>query len=377
MIKYILRQWSKRKATFILIIFSYFIGSLVLSIGISNCVSMYEAITDSNYGLEDDNADITISTENNTVIEKNTLDEVVGYFSGYGEIQILNATADVRFNGENVGGAFPVVPSYFEKSVNWHIPIVKGSYFNVDNMLNNDNVTVVGKEVAKNNKLDIGDTIYINETEYRIIGICGRENRGTGWESAIYIPYRGDLFSNLLSGYNNFTFMLHEGRDESIENAKDLEKYLEQNNIIFTIDSIEMAHGDMTSTLTLTILSSSLVFLIIIINITNLNIYWVYDRKKALSIMRAIGVTKNKIKKYMVLESVCMSIIGCCLALLVQLIIANLFEHVFAQNEIYIRITLMNYIVSCAVVSFVGIIAAIAPIKKVLKYKIAHIVNSY
>ena len=149
--------------------------------------------------------------------------------------------------------------------------------------------------------------------------------------------------------------------DKKIANELGL-KYSYQ-DLAKTQDGVE----ENTNSITITIISSVLVFVVVIINITNLMIYWVLDRQKDLAVFKALGASNQYLTKCVVVEVAVMTIIGFVIALAIQFLFDLLFNPIFYAWGIYMDVTAANVIICLMVTMGCGILSSIAPSRIVMR----------
>lgn len=215
MIHYIMRQWNSKKGSIFLIILGFFIGSLVLSIGTSITVENYKYIYDQTSGNPEEQVDIIMKGEKG--LPKSEFTKLLLTFVKYGEVQLLNMSK-VRL--DDYSQEYYFVPILFQEQPKWHIPLIKGRYFEKEDTVTKEKKVIVGKKIAERNGIKEKDSIKINKEQYTVIGICGRDIRETQWDEVIYVYY-DEFFENnefYLASEGELTSILKEGKQQFMEN---------------------------------------------------------------------------------------------------------------------------------------------------------------
>lgn len=370
MYKYIFKQWQKRKVTFFLIVFGFFIGSIVVSIGISNCCEVFQQIQDRRMGSPDKQLLCDIVSED--TVNLDGISKMMNGFSEYGEVQILNINDSVF---DNDSKKYAVVPVKLKNKLVWHIPIIEGNYFDVKSIKSGRKEVIIGKSIAKAKNIACGDVISITGDSYKVIGISGRENRETSWEHAVYVLY--DQYYKRLDQLNakQYSLWISCGKKEILD---DQVKYLEifNDDVVISFHNCdEPERSSFDNSIKIAVISSVLVFLVAIINIVQLLLYWVVDRKRDFGIMKALGAGKKYIIFSMVSETLLLALIGSLFAILLQWIIGNVFSSQISSLGITMRVNMISFVSSCAITMVFGLTAVIAPIKKALSTDPVQIIN--
>jgi len=373
MIKYILNQWKSKKVTMGLIIVGCLTGNLVLSIGISISVENMEYAYDRYSGDPQEQLEIKIEAANSSKISMNILEQC----KSFGEIQLLSC-GKVMIGDSN--HQFQVVPIWFDKEEEWHIPIIAGRYFIQSDLDDNQKQIVLGKDIAKELGLNVNDSINMNDEEYQVIGICGRKTRVTQWDNIVYVPVM-DFSSNVekyIESVSPLFLVLKSGKESFITNSSTiLESVLNQgNNLSFYSLTEEMDLSSVKNSITVTIASSIIIFFIAMMNITNLMIYWIMERKKEFGILKALGGTNAFVIRCVVMEVLIMTLISALLAILVQLLLGYLLSAVLEKNNISFQISGFNLLFSAVAATICGLIAAIIPSHRAIKIKPVETLNA-
>ena len=371
MIKYILRQWKYKKMTVFLIITGFFIGSLILSAGTSFTVENIKIIDDQYSG--DPKKQLLIT------VKGISLEDAAEYFkkcSAYGETQMLSLdNADFG----NKKKAYQVVPVLFHEENDWHVPLLKGRYFNMADQEQSDKKAIIGKGIAKENNVTVKDKILVNGKEFEVIGIAGRDIRDTQWDNVIYTTWNSIIKEkeSYIENKSYQMFVLKNGRDKFIQDSDKIIKDAASQGVQLSYETLEddTDKSSINNSITITAISAILVFAIAIINVVNLMIYWILERRKGFAIMKALGAADDYIIKYIVLENIMISVISAMLALAVQSIIAFAFEDIMIKNEIYLSTSFINLFVSILVTTLCGMLASIIPAYQSIKIQPIDAIN--
>lgn len=365
MLEYIKKQWISKIRTLVFIIVGFMVGNFVLSCGISISVETITRQRDMTAG--DPYGQALIFLEPNSKASPKEIGSFCEGLNEYGEIQITNADS-VKVN--KLQKEYPLYPILISQPEDWHIPICEGRYFEPNDMDNNKQI-ILGREIAQKLNVHEYDKITIDGAKYQILGICGRKNRKTGWDDLVCISW--GLFIQRYPSMlckNSVSLHLKSGKDKMIANYKEDKKIANELGLKYSYQDLAKTQDGVeenTNSITITIISSVLVFVVVIINITNLMIYWVLDRQKDLAIFKALGASNQYLTKCVVVEVAVMTIIGFVIALAIQFLLDLLFNPIFYAWGIYMDVTAANVIICLMVTMGCGILSSIAPSRIVMR----------
>ena len=123
----------------------FFVGNLVLSIGTSISVETIKQSYDSTSGNAQKQLEIDLHGIEGKEMEPDMVAEICKKLAGYGEIQLVS----IETANTNYGDRYQVVPVKFYKAEDWHVPILEGKYFSVEQISDMEKQVIVGKEIAK------------------------------------------------------------------------------------------------------------------------------------------------------------------------------------------------------------------------------------
>jgi len=301
--KYICRQWKNRKITVLFIIIGFMVGSLVISLGISACRESFAYADDRMRGNPERQLDIFLS--NNNMWKQKDVEELIEALGSYGEVQLMSMDSRQL---ESFGESSPVVPVLFHRKPHWHVPLLEGRYFSVDEMEHSEKVIVLGKQLAERYQIGLEDMVDIGGAGFRVIGICGRQARETSWEYAVYMPWAEylELYPGCFEDWEKGTALtvhLEDGKKELLEQIEQYidgaaEKGIQMN--YRPVDDVDTSA--IRNTLILTTVSTVIVFSTAVINIIHLMLYWLLERKREIGIMKALGADNGAVVRAVVLE---------------------------------------------------------------------------
>ncbi|RJX37067.1 ABC transporter permease [Paenibacillus pinisoli] len=376
MYQFIFRQWKNRKATILLIVIGFFIGSLVMSLGTSASMESIAYINDQRGGNPDQQLDVFISQDGQW--NQKDVEDTVERLGDFGEMQLLSM-GNRKLDQYNE--SFPVVPVLFHQAPDWHIPLVEGKYFSTEDMEGNKSI-IIGKSIAEKHDINLGDSVVIEDEKFLVTGIGGRSSRETPWEYAIYMPWKSylDIYQDCFLEENNLhgvSIRLKSGKDQFMQNSKELIETASQQGIKLVYKNVSnVDNSSFRNTLVITVVATVLIYTIAVINIIHLMMYWLIERKREIGIMKALGANNAYIARTVLLEVLIMSIIGGLLAILIQYAAMLLLSGSSLAKEITFQVTWLNLFSALGVSLFFGMISAIAPALNAMRFEPISVINS-
>jgi len=188
--------------------------------------------------------------------------------------------------------------------------IVQGSYFT-----GIENATIIGKELAKQMNLKIGDTLtiitrtaYDSPTGINLI-VQGIFSVGIGGmdKNIFYIPLKtGQRLLDLEDRATEVALILKDAK-KSLEVAKSLQSESDLSVVPYQYNSILKYFNSAT------IMFSLIYFIILIVacsTIANTMIMIVYERTREIGMLKAMGMTNSAIIRLLVLEAGIIGLVG-------------------------------------------------------------------
>ena len=357
--QYILTQWKEHRGTVALIILGFFVANLIMSVGITMSKHTIETYQDNLIGNPEEQVTVFFDAHDSKKLWSD-----LDFLKGAGEIQLLSQDNVSVEKGKTVTKCQPV-PVWFERQEDWHIPIISGRYLLTEDIKNRSQVVVLGKDVARKLGAETGDTIKIEKQDYKVIGIAGRTYRETIWDYVMYLPLETFCNKNqpFISDNQNISILLKSGKD------KFMKHYAERKDIKYEEVEEEIDTSGIRNAILLTIIVSGSVFIIAVVNITNLMLYWIMERRKAYGIMKAIGGHNGYILKIVFVEVLMFTIISSMLALVFQEM-----AHILAPL-LPLELSPINIVIAITVAFLTGGMAAFVPARRAMKLQPIKILN--
>lgn len=386
MIYNILKNYKKNIISIIFLIIGYFIGILSLSVGISIIKDVREYSLDSTSGNTNDIVISYIDFKNLDSNFSNALNNIINDLSNDVEIQVINLNDIYINNNDNYKAT--IVPTLTNYKSDWHVPILQGNYFSTKDYNSNNNVVILGKDLANElfpNGINSNSKINIIDKTYTVIGVCGRMYRQTQWDSAIYIPFNSypeilnanfsdKSIENQQENEYSLSLFLRKSKNHNLDleslvkNTFDEE--LKNSGYQYSVDFEYIESRDNSSffnSILGTTLISGMILIIVIINVINLSLFWIFNRKKEICIKKLLGATDFTIIISLILETTIIALFSAILAIIVQFIISKIFLNYLISFGISCNISLSNFIICFCIAIICGFVSSLIPVKEMLK----------
>jgi putative ABC transport system permease protein len=385
-----LRDYKKNFLSVILLSIGYILGILTLSLGISSITDARNYALDSTSGQIGNQLIANVNTSNFEDFKYNNVSEIFNKLSNKIEIQLLNfGTAELSNNKSK--SSVMIVPVINSHQMDWHIPIIQGRYFSPEECSGNGKVIIIGKNLKEKFMLEhIGKNtnLLLEGEKFNVIGLAGRKNRNTQWDNIVYIPFgelpekiKSNFDERLNSGANtgtnsisrNMTLLLRKNTNENLL-LKDLlnDSFMQSTNGNKSIginysDTPEKDNSMLLNSIIITVLFSGVILIVATINVVNLSIFWVLDRRKEITIKKVVGATDSTIIKTVVFQMVLIAFVSAIAAILIQYMISIVVFKFIHIEGITVEVSWYNWVLSIGVSIICGLVSSISPIKATLK----------
>ena len=347
-------------------ILGYTIAILIISFGTSTLMDTRQNILDKSCGLPEHSASLDIIGK----LKLQNYNEIFKDISKSSAIEITRMNANIKNAGnENSANLTAVM---FNEKPEWTIPICDGRYLSIDESLSDKKVAVIGNALKSLIKKENGKKIIIfNNENFEVIGIAGKTNRDSLWDDCIYVPMKSlpIEIKNNIDNQNRISITIKKNGQYPKDEYKRMDELVKKidgsasiNAANLKVDKDPMANfwGEVSNFTIFAIL----ILAIAVINVVNLSMYWIYDRKKEIALRKVVGATDYKIFKLVLKEMISLAIIGAILALLIQEILSVYFKD---WLQIPIDLSLANFIVALCVIIVCGLMTSLIPTKLTLK----------
>jgi putative ABC transport system permease protein len=327
MLKKLNTQIKAHRLGAVLLIIGYAICILCFSIGINYSNYVKQLNIYENNGYSDDNMQITVNLTEE--IDWQKFYNVVDKLSQNVELQLMRQGTDLTKTQDADLKAVT-----FNKYPEWTIPLLSGRYISLEDVKKGNMVAVIGTDLIKCT-YEKGGNKYINFTgeKYKVIGVGGRKDSSNIYNKVIYIPFKSisQNVKNTINDDSQLTIFLRKNGQSPINEARQLVKAIKgiDENAVITQDTIDNVSIE-SYKLRNTIIEVILILITGIINVINLSVFWILDRKKELAVKKTFGANNYNIAYEIFKELFVLSLYGAILAVSFQYIIDHFFNTLFS-----------------------------------------------
>lgn len=324
---------------------------------------------------------ILIAMSTRDYYDEKFYDSKNGYFNYYYSVQLTNMgeinfeqfqtlvesdfknasviTNDIRITIPDIGHV--IMNGLLNK--NWSPPLLKGSQIGQDEK----NSVIVGKKIYKDM-----ETIKLFNKEYTVKGVAG-ENTGYEYNIKIYVSLNDmpDEVKQMIQKDNTFQ-MIVRSNEKPIKEIETFIQHMKQNNKDINakvISEKENYEKEKNSSEAVEELLSFPYRLLCIAFITSIIVsyYWIYTKKKSLSLRKALGASNVNLFIFIFSQLFLCAITATACAICIQWIFSILSENIieFTSYNISLQST---HIVMCVFLSLtIVFILSVIPFVYVLK----------
>jgi putative ABC transport system permease protein len=364
MITILKRQLKFHKIATLLIITSYIMSIIFISVGISYLNENRDIYLDNHSGEPKNSLLLDIDTDKSF-----SMDKFISY--------ICNSKYDIKINTTTKIGKndVTVIGHAFYNKAFWKPNLLSGDYFNTENY-NGKKIAVVGSALKQYCVIENGQKfITLDNQKFLVIGIIGRNNRYVSWSNDIYMPIQC-LTKNMMLHIvekSHLQVFISSNKQISTAESENIIKDFENHFKAIKITTIPMDddYDGMSSTINVLILSG-LVFVVAIVNIFAMTLFWIIDRRKEVAVRKVLGFTNGDIIKQIVKEMLVISIVAMFVAFLFQCLLNIIINNALKLD---MSIEINNLMISFAVICASVILTSIVPAKVILKIKLTEMLN--
>lgn len=248
---------------------------------------------------------------------------------------------------------------YFNYTPKYIPNIIRGRYFNLEDFKSTDLVAVVGRNLTKNifKKNNI-EYIFINDNEYKIIGIMGGEGSSLNDKFMInFNPYNLDNYINEEEFYQ-----LENNNFQILNNLKNDLNYLDSKIKILEDSSLNVINP-INGYVKYRIYYITFIFVIFTISTINISNFYMSKREKEIGILKSIGIKNLRIYFKIIFEYEIMSIVSFVMGLIIHYLL-----YIFIyNNQLYYYINFKNLGVVVIISLIVGFIGCYIPLVRLIK----------
>lgn len=386
MIKKVFQHWKNNRRELTIIILGYVITILVISMFIGDIQNRLTTYSQQNFGNEDKRTAIHLHSDRDKTFGYDVVN-LIKYLGKSGAIDILNVGKETLFN-ESKKAQGDVTPVYYESEPDWQPMLYKGRNLTPSECTNNSKSIVIGINIANALSVNVNDKVKFYNTEYKVIGIFGRKNLSTNFDDTIYIPvgalpneYKGKLEQKLIKQGDNINFLdmnilIRVNSNDMDSLISKLEKHFNQNT--FSYETFNNFYETMSfNDLIMGILIICVPIMVVaLINVTNISMLWIVNRKKELCIKKVLGATDVYIKKSIEADMIIVAGISAIIACIVQEILYCVVEPAVTAYRLTFNFTWINFIIAVIVSFIIGYLASIIPFEKTIDMNVADVLKT-
>lgn len=378
-LSFVIRNLRRRKLRNWLTIAGIVVGVIAIVSLISLSEGLKSAITDEFNSLGSQKITITskyqsfgggrsslgLTDDDIKIIEKvSDIDYATGLLNGYLETKYNQNTLMLSYTSYE--------PKYFQEMLKQgNLEVIKGNYITTDKakeiIVGYNYIDPEKIDNAFEKTLDLGRKIKIADTEYTVVGILKKTGDGRK-DSVIYMS--NDNLKEITKNDNYDTIYAinkeNKNVDETAEKIKDRLERSRGSQDVFVTSPIQEAKNreETLGMVSIVIIGIACISLLVGgIGILNSMYTSVFERKKEIGILKAIGAKKNDILLIFLLESGIIGLIGGIIGVIFGFGLASLVKLAASQAGITISILIsFNIVILALGFSFlIGIISGMIP----------------
>ena len=263
---------------------------------------------------------------------------------------------DFKSGSFKVSGDFPVLDQIQKKK------LIYGRFLNQNDINSSAKVTVISEDMYKQlfekDKMPIGESIKINNINYKVIGVYEPSNTIDFDGDTAYIPF--STFKKVYNTASNIDWMMitaNEGIDiEQMESdvlltLKNLHKVHPEDERAFGSVNLGKEIAKFTGFLTgmqfLTWFVGIATLIAGVFAIGNILLITVKERTKEIGIRRALGATPKSIRQQIILESVFLTTVAGMIGIILGASVLKIIDTLFGQG---VDATLVNPTVNIPII---------------------------
>lgn len=225
---------------------------------------------------------------------------------------------------------------------------------------------IVGKVVADDDNISVGDELSISDETYKVVGIfeSGNSNQDMSYFTSL------SNVQNMMDDKGNLTsiFVKVNTNVDAKSVANDLDnKYGDNITVISSLSDISMAQTliDMLNSVSFGI--SLLAIIIGGIGIINTMLMSVLERTREIGVLKAVGWSNKKILLMIIGESIVLTVFAAIIGTIVGIVGVELLMHLHLFGEMTPIFTLSTIAEAFTIAIIVGVLGGIFPAIKAVK----------
>ncbi|MCD7782030.1 MAG: ABC transporter permease [Methanosphaera sp.] len=260
-----------------------------------------------------------------------------------------SAMASSGFGGETVSGVDPSKLNLVGVT-----NIVEGSVY-----ADNSTDALIGRSIADEMNLTIGDTITVEDTEFTVTGIYETGNMMT--DSSIYVSL--NTLQNISDAdYVSYILLKTSADANDTQISENIKATYTDLSTTTSEESAQMMSDVMGMIDTVTLAISLLAILVGGIGIVNTMVMTVYERTKEIGVLKAVGWSNRRVLLMIVGESVVLTVISGIVGSIAGILIDEIGINLLASSsEFSLGFTADTFIMAFGIAIIVGILGGLYP----------------
>lgn len=376
MLKQIYLSWKNKLLVLLLIMVGYILCITIISMMANQIVLDIKIHDNINMGNSDKRSILSILSDYNTDFDGDPID-VIREVSNYGKVDVLRLGTD-NISSDGYSAEAQICPVLFHQNTDWTPLLAEGRYFSPEECSNGSSNILVGKNVASKLKVGIGSNVDFYGKEFEVIGILGPKYVKDQWDDVVSISLKAlpdgynKKLRNTLVDSSTSNKMLKLQMVLRINNDK-LAEVSDKITTLFKscklkIDKID--HSDWryssASDIMATVLVLIPIMVVAVFNVVNISFFWIMDRKREITIKKALGANNKFIIATVRKEMMTIGLLSAVLSLILQGTCVSIFETKLNKAGLSLQISWVTFVVGVAVALFLGYIASILPTEKIV-----------
>jgi putative ABC transport system permease protein len=232
-----------------------------------------------------------------------------------------------------------------------------------------DSETIVDKNFADSNDLEVGDTIHAlgqtgNRASFRIVGVI----KGTGDLLGSMVVTQGVMARDFAVTQDTFDFVKLEPDADAAAVQDRIDALLAQRfptaEVMNQQELKQNQENQINPLLGLVYALLSLAIVVSLFGIANTLALSIYERTRELGMLRAVGMSRRQVRRMIRYESVITALIGAVLGMVLGLIFAALLSVPLEDQGFVLSYPIGQLVFILIVAAVAGVVAAIAPARR-------------
>lgn len=387
MMKTALKNWRKKSRELCIIIIGYVITIIIVSLFISDIQNKILSYSQDNFGNENSRSVIRLHTDAQKNYSYDTMN-ILRYLGKSGEVDIVRLNTETLIKDKNQANVV-ITPTYFETNPDWQPLLYKGRNLSSEDCINNNKNIVIGYKAALSLNISVNDKISFYGTAYTVVGIIERKNLTTNFDNVVYMPLGSlpEVYAKKIAAavtkndnsnsntYLNIDLLVRINNSKLKTAIDSLSKAYTKNNFSYEQYSDYIHTVNISDLLTNIMLVCVPMMLVALINVTNISVLWINNRKKELCIKKVLGATEKYIKKSIEIDMIVVAVFSALLAAILQVILWLSVEPIVNTYGYTFNFTLVNLLIAIIVSFVIGYLSSIIPFEKSMEMNPADVLK--